>query len=70
MNNCLYSYDYIKHIHKLVYDELKTRYKINKFINEYNIFRDLNQKININICLYIVISYEIIYIKKYIVFNL
>ncbi len=44
--------DDIKHIHKLVYDELKTKYKINKFVkeckklNEYHTFGDLNQKIN------------------------
>jgi hypothetical protein len=44
--------DNIKHIHKLVYDELKTKYKINKFVNECkklndcHAFGDLNQKIN------------------------
>jgi hypothetical protein len=44
--------DDIKYIHKLVYDELKTKYKINKFVkeckklNEYYTFEDLNQKIN------------------------
>jgi hypothetical protein len=44
--------DDIKHIHKLVYDELKTKYKINKFVNECKkineciTFEDLNQKIN------------------------
>jgi hypothetical protein len=44
--------DDIKHIHKLVYNELKTKYKINKFVkeckklNEYHTFGDLNQKIN------------------------
>ena len=47
--------DDIKHIHKLVYDELKTRYKINKFVkeckklNECITFGDLNQKIIIHI---------------------
>lgn len=44
--------DNIKEIHQLVYNELKTKYKINKFVkeckklNEYIIFGDLNNKIN------------------------